>query len=52
MWVFFKQVDPLLDPYILSVLNHTLHTTVVPLLVLELCIVYHIYPRRLSGMSS
>ena len=52
MWVFFNQVDPFLDPYILSLLNHTLHTTVVPLLILELCTVYHIYPRRLSGMSS
>ena len=29
-----------------------LHTTVVPLLVLELCLVYHVYPRRKAGMAT
>ncbi len=40
------------DPYIPFHLNHMLHTTVVPLLVLELCLVYHVYPQRMAGMAT
>ena len=40
------------DPWIPPHLNHALHTAMLPLLVLELGTVYHVYPKRRSGIAT
>lgn len=41
------------DKYIPAFENHVLHTTVLVLQLLELCVTYHVYPRRRSaGMTT
>ena len=40
------------DPWIPPHLNHALHTAMVPLLILELCTVHHVYPKRRSGIAT
>ena len=40
------------DPWIPPHLNHALHTAMLPLLVLELGAVYHVYPKRRSGIAA
>lgn len=41
-----------LDKYFPVYVNHMLHTSVMPLQILELCLLYHIYPRKWVGMAT
>jgi hypothetical protein len=45
-YLFQTHLNCRFDEYIPLYLNHMQHTTVVPLLALELAIVYHVYPKR------
>jgi len=46
--VFPEVLDKLFPNYI----NHMMHTTVIPAQLLELILLYHIYPSRLKGMAT
>ncbi|KAL8578423.1 hypothetical protein ACOMHN_014922 [Nucella lapillus] len=44
--VYPRELDQIIPPW----LNHVMHTTVLPLLLVEKCLVYHHHPRRQSGI--
>ena len=39
------------DAYIPVFYNHMIHTLVIPLQLLELCLQYHVYPTKKTGMA-
>ena len=41
---------PLMDKFFPPITNHMKHTTPLPSQILELLLIYHIYPKRLSGI--
>ena len=40
------------DTWFPTYINHMMHTIVIPAQLLELCLLYHIYPKRIVGMAS
>ena len=56
-WILFN-IDrnlvfpPLLDKVFPPITNHMMHTTPLPSQILELLLVYHIYPRKISGIPA
>ena len=46
--VFPKAFDAIFPSYI----NHMMHTTVIPVQLLELILLYHMYPKKTSGIAT